>query len=64
MYEKRREVGKNLNAQVTWWSFAEFSDEVIVGLKNMHHFLIASAALLMLACLIASFGANGYQVNE
>lgn len=62
MNEEREEIEKNLDANINWWSYHEFADEVISGLENIHYLLVASAALLMFACLIASFGANGYQV--
>ncbi|CAG9538882.1 unnamed protein product [Cercopithifilaria johnstoni] len=61
MNEKRKEIEKNLNADISWWSYHEFVKEVISGLETMHYLLIASAALLMFTCLTASFGANGYQ---
>uniref|UniRef100_A0A0R3RK43 Transmembrane protein 18 n=1 Tax=Elaeophora elaphi TaxID=1147741 RepID=A0A0R3RK43_9BILA len=62
MNEGREEIEKNIEVDINWWSYREFVDEVISGLKTMHYLLIASAALLMFACLAASFGANGYQV--
>ncbi|VIO90854.1 Uncharacterized protein BM_BM4054 [Brugia malayi] len=61
MNEKREEIKKTLDADINWWSYHQFVNEVIAGLETMHYLLIASAALLMLTCLIASFGANGYQ---
>lgn len=62
MNEERKKIEKTLDVNINWWSYREFVDEVISGLATMHYLLIASAALLMFACLVASFGANGYQV--
>ncbi|EJD74603.1 hypothetical protein LOAG_18100 [Loa loa] len=61
MNEEREEIEKTLDVDISWWSYREFVHEVIFGLETMHYLLIASAAILVLACLVASFGANGYQ---
>ncbi|KAM3724819.1 Patched domain-containing protein [Dirofilaria immitis] len=61
MNEGRTMIQKSFDADINWWSYHEFVNEVISGLQTMHYLLIASAALLMFTCLIASFGANGYQ---
>lgn len=55
-------IEESLDANINWWSYRTFVAEVIAGLETMHYLLIASATLLMLACIAATFGANGYKV--
>uniref|UniRef100_A0A915Q1C6 SSD domain-containing protein n=1 Tax=Setaria digitata TaxID=48799 RepID=A0A915Q1C6_9BILA len=61
MSEEEEALQQTVDADINWWSYREFASEVVSGLLTVHYLLIPSAALLMLACLIASFGVNGYQ---
>ncbi|VDM98547.1 unnamed protein product [Thelazia callipaeda] len=61
MNARRLMIENTLNVNLNWWSYREFIDSVIMGLRRVHCLLFASAAILLFACLIASFGVNGYQ---
>ncbi|VDN45824.1 unnamed protein product [Gongylonema pulchrum] len=63
MAERKEALERTVNVDITWWSHQAFMNAVTAGLRCTHYLLIASASLLITACIAASFGVNGYQVS-